>query len=312
MHRVIALAIVLSSSAAAAFGQPLESSWSRTQTDFSRVRAKVGDHLYITDPERRVEISGRVTSLSAGEITVDGHRFVPGPGLKIERAGDTVWDGAALGFALGGLAGVTVGAEACLRQPMWHCFVASGIEMGALGAYVDWRHTGRTTVFLGAANAPRTAAGAGERPLEAAAGPTTFDFTALRIRRGDRVAVTAPDGTQTDGVVTALNRNMFRVGSVDLSASSPILVERIGDPIWDGVAYGVGFAALATVATETGLRAGATRALIYGSIGGLIDAAVQGRTAVYGGMDALGRSSSVRLVPDIGPHSKGAALVVRF
>jgi hypothetical protein len=313
MHlRVLALAIAFLSGSAAAIGQPLESSWSPTQTDFRGVRAKVGDHLYITDPDRRVEISGRVTTLSAGEITVDGQRFVPRPGLKIERAGDTIWDGGALGFVLGGLAGVTFGAEACLRQPLWHCFVASGIEMGALGAYIDWKHKGRTTVFLGAANAPRSAADAGERPLRTAVGPTAFDFTALRIKRGDRVAVTAPDGTQIDGVVTALTRNLFRVGVVDLSASSPVLVERIGDPIWDGVAYGVGIAAMATIATQTGLRAGAARALVYGSIGGLIDAAVHGRTAVYGGTDALGRSSSVRLVPEIGPHSKAAALVLRF
>jgi hypothetical protein len=34
---------------------------------------------------------------------------------------------------------------------------------------------------------------------------------------------------------------------------------------------------------------------------------------VYGGKpDALGRSSSPRLVPDIGVHRKGAALVARF
>jgi hypothetical protein len=311
MHcRVLALAIALSCCSAAAFGQPLESR-SRTQTDFRRVGAKVGDHLYITDPDSGVEISGRVTSVSAGEIAIDGHRFVPSPGLKIERDGDTIWDGAALGFVLGGLAGITLGAEACLRQPVWHCFVAGGIEMGAFGAFIDWHHKGRTTVFLGAANKPRTAADASEVPRQPEE-PTAFDFTALRIRRGDRIAVTAPDGTRTDGIVTALTRNMFRVGAVDLSASSPILVERIGDPIWDGVAYGVGFAALATVATQTGLRAGATRALIYGSIGGLVDAAVQGRAAVYGGTDALGRSSSVRLVPEIGPHSKGAALVVRF
>jgi hypothetical protein len=104
MHRqtvalAIAITLRLSSSASA---QPLESS-PRTQTDFSRVRLKVGDHVYVLDPERKVEVSGRLTRLSADELSVDGYQFVPKPGLKVERDGDTIWDGAALGFLIGGL-----------------------------------------------------------------------------------------------------------------------------------------------------------------------------------------------------------------
>ncbi len=90
MHRhtvalAIALSLRLSSSASA---QPLDSSV-RTQTDFSRIRLKVGDLVYVTDPERKVEVSGRLTSLAADELSVDGYQFVPKPGLKVERSGDT-------------------------------------------------------------------------------------------------------------------------------------------------------------------------------------------------------------------------------
>ncbi len=55
-------------------------------TDFHRLRARIGDQLYVTDPERRVEISGRLTSLSDDELTIDGYRFGPKAGLKVERA----------------------------------------------------------------------------------------------------------------------------------------------------------------------------------------------------------------------------------
>jgi hypothetical protein len=106
MHRqtvalAIAITLRLSSSASA---QPLESS-PRTQTDFSRVRLKVGDHVYVLDPERKVEVSGRLTRLSADELSVDGYQFVPKPGLKVERDGDTIWDGAALGSSSGDSSG---------------------------------------------------------------------------------------------------------------------------------------------------------------------------------------------------------------
>ena len=264
----IGLTVLLSWPASA---QPLASSPRSTQTDFSRVRLKVGDHIYVSDPERKVEIIGRLTSLSADELSVDGYQFVPKPGLKIERSGDTIWDGAALGFLVGALGGVTWGAEACLRTSIMHCFFNDGIFYGAAGAYIDWKH-----------------------------------------KVGDEVAVTAPDGTQTTGRVTSLAATTFRVGNVDLSSTPPVRIERIGDPIWDGVAMGVGVATLEAVAVQCGLRCGATLAAIYGTIGGIVDWRIKGRTVIYGAPDAPGRSSSLRLVPEIGPHSKGAAFVVRF
>jgi hypothetical protein len=117
MRRLIAVLVaggaLLTCSPASA--QPLTSS---TPLDFSRVRLKVGDLIYVTDPERKVEVSGRLTSLSADALSVDGYRFTPRPGLKVERSGDTIWDGAAYGFLIGGVAGITVGAEGCLHRPM--------------------------------------------------------------------------------------------------------------------------------------------------------------------------------------------------
>ena len=305
------LAVALAAFPAAARAQPV-TSLSEPQSDFGRLRLKIGDYLFVTDPERQVEISGQLTSIDTAEIAIDGRRFVPAPGLTIERAGDTVWDGAALGFLLGGLAGVSVGAEGCLHRPMWHCFVGNGVFMGALGAWIDHKHTGRTTVFRGApALSGRNAAAIDTRPAAPAGASAVFDFTRLRVKRGDRVAVIGSDGVQTTGIVTALEPGVFHVGAIDLSAVSPREVAVIGDPIWNGAAYGVGVAAMQTVAAGAPLQAGATLALVYGAVGAVIDACIQGRHPVYGG-DADGSATSVRLMPDIGPHRRAAALVVRF
>jgi hypothetical protein len=306
-----ALAIVMwAALPAGASAQSGMSSPPATQSNFQRMRARVGDVLYVTDPDRRVKVSGRVTSLSDQELTIDGYHFTPRPGLKIERGGDSIWDGATLGFLLGGVAGVTVGAEGCLNRSMTPCVLGNAVMLGALGAYVDWQHKGRTVIFLGGPEVSnRPPSDPGQPTL---AEPTAFDFQGLGLKRGDHVAITALDGTQTTGPITTLNRDAFRVGSVDLSRTSPILVERIGDSIWNGAAYGAAFAVMASVAGETGVRAAATTAVIYGSIGAIVDGCVKGRTTVYGRTDPLGRPSSLRLVPDIGPTRKGAALIVRF
>lgn len=136
------------------------------------------------------------------------------------------------------------------------------------------------------------------------------DFDELKA--ADEVAVTASDGTQTTGRVTRLAATTLRVGDIDVSFTSPLRIERIGDPVWDGIAMGVGVAAMQSVAAQSRLRSGATLAVLYGSIGGLIDAAVKGRTLVYGSPDARGRSSSVRLIPEIDAHRKAVAVAIGF
>jgi hypothetical protein len=307
----VALTLLLSPSASA---QPLQSSPPPVQTGFGRMRARLGDFLYVNDPDRKVEISGRLASLSDRELSIDGYRFAPKPGLKIERRGDTIWDGALLGFVIGGLAGVTVGAEGCLRRPMIECFAGGGLVYGAIGAYWDSQHIGRTTVFLGGPAATETTAGtagASEVVPASVTGTTAFDFSTLNLKLGDHVAVTASDGTQTTGVITAMNRDAFRVGAVDLSATSPTLVERIGDPIWDGAAWGVGVAAIQAVGQCT-VRCGAKLAVIYGAIGAIIDASIKGRTRVYGSSDTIGRGTSLRVIPEIDAHRKAVAVAIGF
>jgi hypothetical protein len=316
MLRLLAASVAIGGAlvccASTASAQPIMDSPPATQTDFHKMRVRVGDRLYVSDPDRGVEVSGRVTSLSDGELTIDGYRFTPKPGLKIERQGDTIWGGAALGFLLGGFGGTTIGAEGCLGRSMAPCFLSGGVIYGALGAYIDWRHAGRTAVFLGgpAAKGPLDPELRG-KPADVPAA-VAFDFSALGLKVGDRVAVTAAGGTQTTGPISVMTRHAFRVGAVDLTQVSPVQVERIGDPVWNGAAYGAGFSVMMSVAARTTVKGAAMSAVVFGGIGALIDFGITGRATVYGGADPLGRSSSLRLVPEIGPHSKGAALVVQF
>lgn len=127
--------------------------WSPAQAqDFSTVlaRARVGDHLFVTDRTTGVEVSGTLTSLDPSELRIDGYSFRPKGGLTIERRGDTVWDGAAAGFLVGMLAGITIGAEGCSDRSNWYCAVQGGGVYFLIGAAIDGLHAGRTTIYRSA------------------------------------------------------------------------------------------------------------------------------------------------------------------
>lgn len=117
------------------------------QSDFSHVHLKPGDFVYVADPATRSEISGIVRSLSARRLVVGVYEFEPIPDLRIERKGDTIANGAAIGFLVGGLAGITFAGEACLNRSNARCFAGGASWGAAIGALIDWWHRGRTTVF---------------------------------------------------------------------------------------------------------------------------------------------------------------------
>jgi hypothetical protein len=119
------------------------------QDDFSHLNAKIGQYLRVTDNDGKT--AGVLTELTPQRIVVGDREFVPGPGLTIEKRGDSLWNGAAWGFAIGAVLGPTVGAEACRDSPMWHCVVGGGMVWAGIGALIDWAHAGRTTVYTGRA-----------------------------------------------------------------------------------------------------------------------------------------------------------------
>lgn len=114
--------------------------------DFSGLSARPGDTLIVALPSG-VEVRGRLTEVSRARLVIDGYVFHPEPGLSIYRHGDTVLDGAGVGFLAGMLASLTVSAEACLGRSDLRCVAQGGLTGAALGALLDWAHVGRTRIL---------------------------------------------------------------------------------------------------------------------------------------------------------------------
>jgi hypothetical protein len=138
----------------------------RAQTDFARLPLKTGDEIYVTEPTGAT-IAGRVTTVSAAALFVDGREFRPQPGLRIERHGDPVWDGAAIGVLSGFALGVLTGLGECgVDLGVGQCALAGAAWGGVLGLLIDWRHRGRTLIYVGV-DPP-----AGQAPVSGSAPPS--------------------------------------------------------------------------------------------------------------------------------------------
>jgi hypothetical protein len=92
---------------------------------------------------------GTITTVSSTVLTVDGFTFAPEPGLTVERSGDSLWNGLAIGVAIGTALGVATRVRGCFQGVTVECVVKPGLAFGALGALIDHRRVGRTTVFVG-------------------------------------------------------------------------------------------------------------------------------------------------------------------
>jgi hypothetical protein len=122
---------------------------SQAQDDFSSVNLKPGDLVYVIDPSG-TEVSGRVTTLTPSSISLTGYTFRPEPGLRIDKWGDPIWDGGAIGFGLGlGIGALLASGECGVDWPAWKCMLASGAWGAGLGTLIDVKHRGRTRVFVG-------------------------------------------------------------------------------------------------------------------------------------------------------------------
>jgi len=140
MH--VAVVLLLFTDTATAAGQ------AASPPDFSTLNIQVGDRIRLSDLGNGTRISGRVSRVSPTEIWVDSYRFRPDNRLKIERSGDPIWDGAAVGFGLGSLFVFPVIPETFV--PTGGRFrINNGLFWGAIGALIDHAHRGRTTIYDG-------------------------------------------------------------------------------------------------------------------------------------------------------------------
>lgn len=118
----------------------------RAQTDFTGLKARAGDRVWVTRASGAT-IGGTLGTLAPSSITVNGEAIPYEPGLKIAREGDRLLNGFIIGAAIGAASAATIGAEACLDSPLWHCAVGGALGFGAFGALIDWLHKGRTQIF---------------------------------------------------------------------------------------------------------------------------------------------------------------------
>ena len=118
------------------------------QTDFSGLKIRIGEITYVTNPDG-TQISGRLTALSPAALSIDGYQFRALPGMKIQRLGDPIWDGAVSGLAAGLFFGMLSASGECGVDWSSRRCIASGAMWGAvIGAGIDFLHVGRTTVRL--------------------------------------------------------------------------------------------------------------------------------------------------------------------
>jgi hypothetical protein len=124
-------------------------SLAQAQADFSTLAVRPGDIVYVKQASR-VEVSGPVLTVSPASLTIEGYVFTPANTLQIDRRGDSVKNGAWIGaLVLGGLCAAVCGQGVDDSSQLVPA-VAVNAGLGALlGAFLDWGHTGRTTIFGG-------------------------------------------------------------------------------------------------------------------------------------------------------------------
>ena len=129
-----------------AIALPTATASAQRATDFSTLPVKVGETIFVTDAATGVAVSGPLTALSPARLSIDGYAFTPDSALTIERAGDPIWGGAAVGFALGAFALYPVVPETFVSQG-GRFRINNGLMWGAIGALIDHAHKGRTTIY---------------------------------------------------------------------------------------------------------------------------------------------------------------------
>jgi hypothetical protein len=125
---------------------PLSAPTSFEPLEITRLDLKRGQRVWIT--EGGITLEGSIVDLTRDRILADSHEFDTRASLRIEREGDPIWDGAAIGFGLGLLAGVA-GAQGCpSSNHVPSCIMKPAIVTAGIGTLVDALHKGRTTVKL--------------------------------------------------------------------------------------------------------------------------------------------------------------------
>jgi hypothetical protein len=135
---------------------------------------------------------------------------------------------------------------------------------------------------------------------------TTTSFVEMSVRSGDDLDVTTRSGETLRGRVAEVSGTTLRMhgrtGAIQVVEAHTLRIDRLGDPIWQGLAIGVaigGGAGAAALAGCKGYCGGGgqktavvlTAAGIGAGVGALVDLAIRGRTRVFD----VGRSGTLML-----------------
>jgi hypothetical protein len=130
----------------------------------------------------------------------------------------------------------------------------------------------------------------------ATAQPVAASFTEMSVRPGDDVVATRRSGETVRGRLTEVSGSILRLAdsgrTVEVAQADTLRVDRLGDPMWKGLAIGSvigGGLGVAVVAACGGWCPGAgTKASVVlvpagigAGIGALVDLAIPGRTCVF-------------------------------
>ena len=113
------------------------------QTSFRDVRLSVGDRVQVTLFSGET-VEGKVAVVSPGTIGVNGRDLTPPEVRRIDKMGDSLWDGTAISFAVGSLR-----LRDRQRQcgDLIRCSLLPGLAAGAIGMLIDRMREHRDTVF---------------------------------------------------------------------------------------------------------------------------------------------------------------------
>lgn len=119
------------------------------QQDFNGLKLMQGDKVVVIEPTGE-KIAGVVLELSNDALRFDGRTIRPKIGLKIQRMGDPIWDGAIKGLLIGAVVGALASSGECgVKWSFGQCALAGAGWGTVFGTGIDWLHTARTTVYLG-------------------------------------------------------------------------------------------------------------------------------------------------------------------
>ena len=270
------------------------------------------ERIFLTDREGR-ETEARFLGVSQGEIVAlvgtDERRINPGDIGRVEKS-DPLWNGALIGaipFALAGMgaAGASCSPH-CARDISFAGAIYAGIGAG-VGLLIDRSIRGYSAVY-GPALPPRNATSQG-RPV------TSLSELWTRVRAGDTIRVTTPDGGQFEGTfVRASAASLWVVAGGsgqlrELPAGEVDQVARRGNRYRRGALYGAALVGIpALVASASSDENALFAAAFAGASGALWGAGIGALIPKWPSVLKPGAPAAIRVEPLIGVRSGRAAL----